>query len=78
MKAQNKTKEKNLKKANYQNRRKNKIDNSKVSNIIYLFWCRNSMKLVMKWSATSQGKLLRVCLETTVRYDSISKKNKGP
>jgi len=36
------------------------------------------MKLVMKWSATSQGKLLRVCLETTVRYDSICKKNKGP
>ena len=29
------------------------------------------MKLVMKWSVTSQGKLLRVCLETTVRYDSI-------
>jgi hypothetical protein len=32
------------------------------------------MKLVMKWSATSQGKLLRICLETTVRYDSIYKK----
>jgi hypothetical protein len=32
------------------------------------------MKLVMKWSATSQGKLPRVCLETTVRYDCICKK----
>ena len=29
---------------------------------------------IMKWSAKLQGKLLRVCLETTVRYDSICKK----
>jgi len=31
---------------------------------------------IMKWSAKSQGKLLRDCLETTVRYDSICKKKK--
>jgi hypothetical protein len=29
---------------------------------------------IMKWSATVQGKLLKGCLESTVRYDSISVK----
>jgi hypothetical protein len=29
---------------------------------------------ILKWSATVQGKLLKGCLESTVRYDSISVK----
>jgi hypothetical protein len=27
---------------------------------------------ILKWSATVQGKLLKGCLEITVRYDSIT------
>jgi hypothetical protein len=27
---------------------------------------------ILKWSATVEGKLLKGCLESTVRYDSIS------
>jgi hypothetical protein len=49
MKTQNKTKTKKVRKMpNIKIVEKGKIDNSKVSNTIYLFWCRNSMKLVMK------------------------------
>ena len=29
---------------------------------------------ILKWSATVQGKLLKDCLESTVRYDNISVK----
>jgi hypothetical protein len=29
---------------------------------------------ILKWSATVQGKLLKGCLEITVRYDSITVK----
>jgi len=29
---------------------------------------------ILQWSATVQGKLLKGCLESTVRYDSISVK----
>jgi hypothetical protein len=29
---------------------------------------------ILKWSATVSGKLLKNCLESTVRYDSISVK----
>jgi len=29
---------------------------------------------ILKWSATVQGKLLKGCLESTLRYDSISVK----
>ena len=31
---------------------------------------------ILKWSATVEGKLLKGCLESTVRYDSISVKVK--
>jgi hypothetical protein len=29
---------------------------------------------ILKWNATVQGKLLKGCLESTVRYDSIGAK----
>jgi hypothetical protein len=35
--------------------------------------CHSSNEASYEMSATSQGQLLRVCLETTVRYDCICK-----